>query len=142
MLLQEGFEERDAGVQLNLALLLGEMNRLDEAQPAFLNVLRCDPSNAVAAYNLGVIAARTNAAAAAEWTGRAAAWRPDDPRYVCAQVHYLAAAGRAHEAAEVCRQALARPNLSAAARTELETRLRALTTPPPGRNRGLTLGAE
>jgi len=83
----------NAAVRLNFALLLGEVNRLPEARAEYLKVLQLEPTNAVAAYNLAVIAGSSSLGDALRWSGRAAEWRPQEPRYAYTHAYYLMTAG-------------------------------------------------
>jgi len=94
----------NVAAHLNLGLLLGEQGKLAAAREAFLQTLQCDPSNAVAAYNLAVIAAPGAPAAAVDWARRAAAWRPDEPRYAYTLAYYLNESGQPAAAADVLRR--------------------------------------
>lgn len=67
--------------RLNLGMLLGELNRLPEAQQAFREAFKRDPTSAQAAFNLGVLLARDHPEEALDWCRRAAALRPQEPRY-------------------------------------------------------------
>jgi tetratricopeptide (TPR) repeat protein len=71
----------NAAANLNLAMLLAEMNKLAEAEQAFRAVLKADPKSAQAAYNLGVLVSKDRPAEAVSWCQKAAALRPDEPKY-------------------------------------------------------------
>lgn len=95
-------DPNNAVIHLNLALLLGEMNRINEAEAEFRKVYILDSTSATAAYNLGVIAAsKGDSDKAAAWVKRAWDLRPDEDRYGYTYAFYLIQLGRREEAIEV-----------------------------------------
>ncbi len=98
----------NAAVRLNFALLLGEVNRLPEARSEYLKILQLEPTNAVAAYNLAVIAGASSLVDAIRWSGKAAAWRPQEPRYAYTHAYYLMISGNPQSAATVLKELLAK----------------------------------
>jgi Flp pilus assembly protein TadD len=98
----------NGAVRLNFALLLGEVSRLSEARAEYLKVLQLEPTNAVAAYNLAVIAGASSLVDAIRWSGKAAEWRPQEPRYAYTHAYYLMTSGNPLSAATVLQTLLAR----------------------------------
>jgi Flp pilus assembly protein TadD len=88
--------------------LLGEVDRLPEARTEYLKVLQLEPTNAVAAYNLAVIAGASSLVDAIRWSGKAAEWRPQEPRYAYTHAYYLMTAGNPVSAAAVLQKLLGR----------------------------------
>jgi tetratricopeptide (TPR) repeat protein len=79
---------RNAGVAFNLGLLLAEEGKTAEAETALRTALKADPQMAPAAYNLAVLVAPKNLAEALELSRRAAALRPEEPRYAFTLAFY------------------------------------------------------
>jgi len=88
----------NAAVHLNLAMLLAEMNKLGEAEQSFRAALKADPKSAQAAYNLGVLLARDHPAEALGWCQKAAALRPEEPKYGYTLAFFQRQAGKTDEA--------------------------------------------
>ncbi len=88
----------NAVAHLNLGMLLAELGRMSEAEQAFRAAFKADPGSAQAAYNLGVLLATKHPDEALTWCGRAAALRPDNPRYGYTHAFYLYGAGRLDQA--------------------------------------------
>jgi tetratricopeptide (TPR) repeat protein len=91
----------DPGVNLNLGMLLAEMGRLAESEQAFRTCFKSDPQSAAAAYNLGVMLSRDRPDESLQWCRRAAALRPEEPRYAYTLGYFLAVRGRHDEAIHV-----------------------------------------
>jgi tetratricopeptide (TPR) repeat protein len=95
---------REAGLSFNLGLLLAERGRRDEAERLLREALDADPRMAPAAYDLAVMVAERRPAEALALSRRAAAARPEDPRYAWtvglfqAQMGDLSGAARTLEA--------------------------------------------
>ena len=70
-------------------MLLGEQNKIRDAEQAFRKVLELDPNSAAAAYNLGVILATRQPAEAVRWCGKAYKLQPDEPKYGYTYAFYL-----------------------------------------------------
>jgi tetratricopeptide (TPR) repeat protein len=75
---------------LNLGMLLGEQGRVEEAESYFLQALKTDNNSDAAAYNLCVIAGQDKARVkeAISWCKKAAALRPEDPKYAYTLGYY------------------------------------------------------
>lgn len=96
------------------------LGELEHARQAFENSRNLDPTLAVAAYNLGVLAATTtNHAQAAALFHEAALLDPSDPRPLEYIAHLDSGRGRWEEATKTLEQALARAPLSARILTAL-----------------------
>jgi Flp pilus assembly protein TadD len=70
--------------------------------------LGIDPSNAAAAYNLGVMLADERIDEAIEWCGKAAELRPDEPRYAFTVAYYRRQSGDVGGAVTVLEKAVRR----------------------------------
>jgi tetratricopeptide (TPR) repeat protein len=77
-----------AEINFNLGLLLGEKGDTKNAETHLRAALKSDPQFAPAAYNLAVIISKTNLDEAIALCARAAAARPQDPRYAYTQAFY------------------------------------------------------
>jgi tetratricopeptide (TPR) repeat protein len=86
-------EPDEAAAHFNLGLLLGAQGRLEEAAKAHRAALEADPDLAAAAYNLGVILARDDVEEGLDWCRRAAALRPEEPKYAYTVAFYLDESG-------------------------------------------------
>jgi len=81
----------DAGsaeINFNLGLLLGEKGDTAGAEGCLRAALKSDPQFAPAAYNLAVIVSRKNLDEAITLCARAAAARPQEPRYAYTEAFY------------------------------------------------------
>lgn len=88
----------NAAANLNLAMLLAEMNKLSEADQAFRVVLKADPKSAQAAYNLGILVSKDRPAEAISWCQKAAALRPDVPKYAYTLAFFQKQEGKTNDA--------------------------------------------
>jgi Tfp pilus assembly protein PilF len=77
-----------AEINFNLGLLLGEKGDTTGAEACLRTALKSDPQFAPAAYNLAVIVSRKNLDEAIALCARAAAARPDEPRYAYTEAFY------------------------------------------------------
>ena len=93
-------EPTNAAANLNLAMLLAEMNKLGEAEQAFRAVLKADPKSAQAAYNLGVMLSKEHPVEAIAWCQKAAALRPDEPKYAYTFAFFQQQQGKTNEAVQ------------------------------------------
>ncbi|MBM3860249.1 MAG: tetratricopeptide repeat protein [Verrucomicrobia bacterium] len=75
-------------INFNLGLLLGEKGDFKGAATHLRATLKGDPQFAPAAYNLAVIVSRTNLDEAIALCARAAAARPEEPRYAYTEAFY------------------------------------------------------
>ena len=100
-------EPTNAAANLNLAMLLAEMNRPGEAEQAFRAVLKADPKSAQAAYNLGVMVAGEHPAEALIWCEKAAALRPDEPKYPYTLAFFQQQQGKTNEAIQTLEKLVA-----------------------------------
>jgi tetratricopeptide (TPR) repeat protein len=82
-----------ATISFNLGLLLAERGKTAEAEEALRAALKADPNFAPAAYNLGALVGEKNPKEGAALCRRAAALRPDEPRYGFSQAFFEARAG-------------------------------------------------
>jgi tetratricopeptide (TPR) repeat protein len=82
-------------------MLLGEQERVEEAELAFRKAFRADPALAAAAYNLSVILANDQIDEALEWGRKAAELRPDNPQYAYTLAYFLRQKGETDEAISV-----------------------------------------
>jgi tetratricopeptide (TPR) repeat protein len=90
----------NAAANLNLAMLLAEMNKPGEAEQAFRAVLKADPKSAQAAYNLGVLVSKDRPAEAISWCQKAAALRPDEPKYAYTLAFFQKQEGKTNDAVQ------------------------------------------
>ena len=90
----------NAAAHLNLAMLLAEMNKLGEAEQSFRAALKADPKSAQAAYNLGVLLSKEHPVEAISWCQKAAALRPDEPKYGYTLAFFQKQAGKTNEAVQ------------------------------------------
>ena len=90
----------NAAAHLNLAMLLAEMNKLSEAEESFRATLKADPKSAQAAYNLGVLLSKEHPVEAISWCQKAAALRPDEPKYGYTLAFFQKQAGKTNEAVQ------------------------------------------
>jgi predicted Zn-dependent protease len=81
-------------------MLLGEQNRLPEAEQAFrAGALEADPASATAAYNLGVLLANSGRPKeGVDWLRNACASRPRDAKYKYSLAFYLIQTGETGDA--------------------------------------------
>jgi tetratricopeptide (TPR) repeat protein len=86
-------QPRQAGLAFNLGLLLAEAGKRDEAEKALRAALAADPGMAAAAFNLAVLVAPKRMSEALSLAKRAAALRPDEPRYAWTLAFYLTRSG-------------------------------------------------
>jgi predicted CXXCH cytochrome family protein len=84
---------QEAGLSFNLGLLLAERGRADEAKAMLRAALETDPRMAPAAYNLAVMVGARHPAEALTLARRAAALRPEDPRYAWTVAYFQARTG-------------------------------------------------
>ena len=77
-----------AEINFNLGLLLAEKGDTKAAEVCLRTTLKADPQFAPAAYNLAVIISRENLDEAIALCARAAAARPQEPRYAYTQAFY------------------------------------------------------
>ncbi len=82
-----------AGLAFNLGLLLAEQGKPAEAERALRAALAADPGLAPAAFNLAVLIGERRPAEAVAPARRAAALRPDDPRFAWTLGYYQSRAG-------------------------------------------------
>jgi tetratricopeptide (TPR) repeat protein len=101
-------DPNDPIIHLNLAMLLGEMNRPKEAEQAFRRVLDIDPNSAVAAYNLGVIAASDRPFESLRWCRKAWQLRPEEGKYGYTYAFYLHQRRETNEAVTVLKEMVRR----------------------------------
>jgi tetratricopeptide (TPR) repeat protein len=99
---------RNAGVAFNLGLLLAEEGKTVEAEAALRAALKADPQMAPAAYNLAVLVVPKNGAEALELSRKAAALRPEEPRYAFTLAFYQAQRGDGPAATATLEALLAR----------------------------------
>lgn len=85
---------------LNMGLLLAELGRPAEAESALQAAFKADPRSAVAAYNLGVLLADDRPAESLDWCRKAAALRPQDPKYAHTYAFFLQRNGQPEPAVE------------------------------------------
>jgi tetratricopeptide (TPR) repeat protein len=85
-------------VNLNYALLLGETNRIDEAEVVFRKLLSINPQSVVAAYNLSVIVSKRDIYEALQLIKLAAKNAPENGRYRYTYAFFLNQAGEPAEA--------------------------------------------
>jgi len=105
-----------AEVNFNLGLLLAEKGDFKGAETCLRTTLKTDPQFAPAAYNLAVIVSRANLDEAIALCARAAAARPQEPRYAYTEAFYRRQKGDLAGAERVLRALLQRhPNHSDAA---------------------------
>jgi predicted Zn-dependent protease len=81
-------------------MLLAEMSKLGEAEQAFRTVLKFDPKSAPAAYNLGILLSQEHPAEAIGWCGKAAALRPEEPKYAYTLAFFQKQNGKTNEAVQ------------------------------------------
>ena len=81
-------QPRDATISFDLGLLLAEQGQLDEAERMLRAALEADPQLAPAAYNLAVMVGERRPAEAVALARKAAALRPDVPRYATTLAFY------------------------------------------------------
>jgi predicted Zn-dependent protease len=80
-------------------MLLGEQNRLPEAEQFFRAALETDPASATAAYNLGVLLANSGRPKeGVGWLRNACASQPRNAKYGYSLAFYLHQAGETGEA--------------------------------------------
>ena len=72
----------------NMGLLKAEQKDLREAEDYLLKAISEDPQMAQAAYNLCIITAGDRISEAVSWCGKAAALRPDEPKYAFSLAYY------------------------------------------------------
>ena len=77
-----------AAARYNLGLIKGEQGDLPAAEKNLKAAFEADPQMAGAAYNLCVITAKDRPAEALEWCAKAAALRPQEPRYAWTLAFY------------------------------------------------------
>jgi tetratricopeptide (TPR) repeat protein len=85
-------------VNLNYALLLGEINRVDEAEVVFRKLLQINPESVVAAYNLSVLVSKRDIYEALQLIKLAARNAPESGRYRYTYAFFLNQAGESAEA--------------------------------------------
>lgn len=93
----------DGPAHFNLALLVAERNDTAGAEQHLRAALAADPAMAEAAYNLALLLASDNIAEAVDWSGKAQALRPDNPRYAYVHALLLSRSGQADQALAVLR---------------------------------------
>ncbi len=86
-------QPRQAGLAFNLGLLLAEAGKPDEAERALREALAADPDLAAAAFNLAVLVAQRRLPEALSLSQRAAALRPEEPRYAWTLAFYQSRSG-------------------------------------------------
>jgi tetratricopeptide (TPR) repeat protein len=93
---------------LNLGMLLGEQGRIEEAETYFHQALKTDNNSDAAAYNLCVIAGQDQARLkeAVKWCKKAAALRPEDPKYAYTLGYYQHQSGDDRSAVATLRGAV------------------------------------
>ena len=91
----------NAAANFNMGLLKAEENDLVAAEKHLRAALKTDPQMAQAAYNLCVILSKDRLDEAADFCGRAAVLRPDQPRYSYTLAFYQQQKGDLHGAARV-----------------------------------------
>ncbi len=100
-------EPESPAAHLNLGLLLAETGRAPDAERELRRALELDGTLAAAAYNLCVLVSQDRAAEGLSFCRRAAALRPDDPRYAYTLAFYVQAQDPA-EAMRLLRQVVSR----------------------------------
>ena len=100
-------QPRQASLAFNLGLLLAEQGKRGEAERALREALAADPTLAAAAFNLAVLVAQDRLPEALALAKRAAALRPDEPRYAWTVAFYQTRSGD-QRAAETTLTALLR----------------------------------
>jgi tetratricopeptide (TPR) repeat protein len=97
----------NAAAHLNLAMLQAEMNKLGEAEQSFRAALKADPKSAQAAYNLGVLVSKEHPAEGISWCQKAAALRPDEPKYAYTVGFFQFQQGKTNEAVQTLEKLIA-----------------------------------
>jgi predicted CXXCH cytochrome family protein len=82
-----------AGISFNLGLLLAEQGRRAEAEKMLRASLAADPGLAAAAFDLAVLIGETRPREAVQVAGKAAAMRPEEPRYAWTLAFFQTRAG-------------------------------------------------
>jgi len=90
--------------RLNLGMLLGEMGKSKEAEKEFRAAAKSDPKSAQAAYNLCVVTSKDRMDEALKWCRKAAALRPEEPRYGYTYAFFLDRKGETAKAISVLRK--------------------------------------
>lgn len=99
-------EPDNAAANFNLGLLLGEQGHLPEAEQALRKALKADPQMAAAAYNLSVILGDKKLDEANEWSQKAHALQPRDPKYAHTLAFFLVKKGDTDAAVALLRQVI------------------------------------
>ena len=94
-------EPDNAVANFNYGLLLGQLNRMDEAKSALRKALENDSTMSAAAYNLAVISAATSVNEALKYSEIAAELSPENGRYGYTYAYYLKLGGKYDEAIKV-----------------------------------------
>jgi predicted Zn-dependent protease len=89
-----------AGISFNLGLLLAEEGRREEAEKMLRAALAADPRMAAAAFNLAVLVGEKRLSEAVPLARKAAALRPEVPRYAWTLAFFQARSGDLRGAAE------------------------------------------
>jgi tetratricopeptide (TPR) repeat protein len=116
-------DPEDGPANFNMGLLQAERGDAAGAEGSLRAALKREPGMAEAAYNLGVLLAPSRPAEAVASLRRAAASRPDQPRYAYTLAFFLSRAGDRQEATQVLAGLLERyPGHQDAARLLAEIR--------------------
>jgi len=89
-----------AGISFDLALLLAEEGKRDEAERMLRAALAADPRMAAAAFNLAVLVGERRPSEAVALARKAAALRPDEPRYAWTLAFFQSRSGDLRGAAQ------------------------------------------
>jgi Tfp pilus assembly protein PilF len=119
----------NAVINLNLAMLLAEMNKMEAAEQSFRTAFKTEPRGTVgaqAAYNLGVMLAKTKPAESLDWCARAVALRPEEPKYVSTLVYFQQQQGKSADVIATLKKAAANPALPERDRKEFLAQSRLL----------------
>ncbi len=85
----------------NLALLSGERGESSAAETYFRQLMEVSERNAMAAYNLAVLAAQNDLKEAVRMSRKAMEWEPGNPKYAYTCAYYMASAGERVRATEI-----------------------------------------
>jgi predicted CXXCH cytochrome family protein len=86
-------QPRQAAVSFNLGLLLAERGKREEAERMLRDCLAADPRMAAAAFNLSVLVGERRPSEAVPLARRAAALRPEEPRYAWTLAYFQERSG-------------------------------------------------
>jgi tetratricopeptide (TPR) repeat protein len=93
-------QPRQAGISFNLGLLLAEQGKREEAERMLRASLAADPRMAAAAFNLAVLVGQKRPSEAVPLARKAAALRPEEPRYAWTLAFFQARSGDLRGAAK------------------------------------------